>query len=149
MALAGKAAGVSCCTTESGSYNAVAGINSISFGPKFEKLDTTSFDVTNATGDYTGAVCRMAGVTDIDCKLDGDYSITDTNGQTLMVARCAGGASVGTSLWFKVMPVNATAGSGWRFEALIEMSLKFDVKGKIEVTYDLICISKIQADNAA
>jgi len=147
-AIAAKSATVSCCTTEGGTYTAIAGVNSCKVGPKFEWLDSTNFATTAGTSDYTGAVQRIPGLTDVDCSFEADYIPGDTNGQTLMLARCPGGASQGTTLWFKVIPTGV-AGEGWRFEAYIDIDVNLSVKGKAEASYKLVCNSKPQLDNAA
>jgi len=122
MALSGNAVTIKLGT------NDVAGINSITFDPVLDQLDTTDFD-SNGNREF------IPGLKSGTITLAGDYEPTDTNGQVVLV----NAYSNSTLLTTTTKPAFTVDGTnGFSADAYVSsFSVNPTVEGKATVTYTL------------
>jgi len=122
MALSGNAVTIKLGT------NDVAGINSITFDPVLDQLDTTDFD-SNGEREF------IPGLSSATITLAGDYEPTDTNGQTVLVNAWKNKTLL-TTTTAPAFTVDGT--NGFSADAYVaSFSINPTVEGKVTVTYSL------------
>lgn len=117
-----------CAVTITLGTNDVAGINSITFDPVLDQLDTTDFD----------SLCErefIPGLSSGTISLAGDYEPTDTNGQTVLVNAWKNKTLLTTTTQ-PSFTVDGTNGFG--ADAFVSaFSINPTIEGKVTVSYTL------------